>query len=377
MSFRRALARLSLALAVALGVIAGPPLAGPASADEVLADGGFEATVPNTTTNPYWEGFDSEYPEGPLCRTDNYCNDGDDGRAAQRTGVGWLWFGFAEIAGQTGWVRQSVTIPHGHATLSYWYRFGVVSAPYDATLTVSLDGTPVATSVEPATAHAGYVQQVADVSAWADGAAHELRIEYVKATDGYTDAVVDDVSLDVEPDVTPPPPPPPPPPTSTPTDVTPPDTSITTTVPGGVAKSLTVPVGFAASEVATFTCSLDGAAYAACTSPAQLAVAPGHHVFRVVAKDAAGNADATPAEAAFTAYDCVTLKADVVHDRTKFRATKKKLRKARADLRAAVAADDADEVHRLQQKVHRLEKKGKAVRKELKAARAAYAPCLQ
>jgi hypothetical protein len=287
--------------------------------------------------------------------------------AAQRTGVGWVWFGFAEIAGQTGWVRQSVTIPHGQATLSYWYRFGVVSAPYDATLTVSLDGAPVATSVEPGTAQTGYVQQVADVSAWADGAAHVLKIEYVKATDGYTDAAVDDVSLDVEPDVT-----------SIPTDVTPPDTSITTAIPGGIAKSLTVPVGFAASESgAAFTCSLDGAAYAACTSPAQVTVPPGQHLFRVVAQDAAGNADATPAEAAFTAYDCVTLKADVVHDRAKVRATKKKLRKARAELRAAVAAHDTDEVHRLQQKVHRLEKKRKAARKDLKVSRAAYAPCLQ
>ena len=185
-----------------------------------------------------------------------------------------------------------------------------------------------------------------------------LKIEYVKATDGKTDAAVDDVSLDVEP------------------DVTPPDTSITA-VPGGVAKSLTVPVGFAASEGgATFTCSLDGSAYAACTSPAQLTVAPGQHVFRVVARDAAGNADATPAEAAFTAYDCVTLKADVVHDRTKVRALKKKLRKAQGRPAGREAADEADEVHRLQKKVHRLEKKRKPARKELKAARAAYAPCL-
>ena len=81
MSFRRALAHLLLALAGALGLIAGPPLAGPASAVEVLVDGGFEATVPNTTTNPYWEGFDSEYPQGPLCRTDNYCSNGDFGKA--------------------------------------------------------------------------------------------------------------------------------------------------------------------------------------------------------------------------------------------------------------------------------------------------------
>lgn len=358
MSFRRAPARLFLALVVALGVIAGTPLAGPASAVEVLADGGFEATVPNTTTNPSWEGFDSEYPEGPLCRTDNYCGNGDFGKATARTGAGWLWFGFAEIAGQTGWARQTVTIPYGQATLRYWYRFGVVSAPYDATFTVSLDGTPVAVHAEPSTAQ-GYVEGVVDVSAWANGGGHVLRFDYAKPTAGYTDLTIDDVSLDVDP------------------DVTPPDTSITTAIPGGIAKSLTVPLGFAASESgATFTCSLDGLAYATCTSPAQLTVTPGHHVFRVVAKDAAGNADPTPAEAAFTAYDCVTLKADVVHDRTKVRALKKKLRKARADLRSAVAADDADEVHRLQKKVHRLEKKRKAARKELKAARAAYAPCL-
>ena len=362
MSFRRALARLSLALAVALGLIAGTPLAGPASAVEVLTDGGFEATEVNTTHNQYWEGFDSVYDgpnEGPLCRPDNYCGNGDNGDATARTGLGWLWFGAGEVAGQIGWARQTVTIPYGHATLSYWYRFGWVSAPYDATLTVSVDGTPVATNVEPNANEAGYTQRVVDVSAWADGGAHVLRVDYAKPTDGYTDATVDDVSLNVD------------------LDVTAPQTSLTTTIPGGIAKSLTVPVGFAASEAgATFTCSLDGAAYAACTSPAQLTVAPGHHVFRVVAKDAAGNADATPAEAAFAAYDCVTLKADVTHDRAKLRAVKKKLRKARADLRAAVAADDADEVQRLQKKVHRLEKKRKAARKELKAALSAYAPCL-
>lgn len=254
MSFRRALAHLLLALAVALGLIAGPPLAGPASAVEVLADGGFEATVPNTTTNPYWEGFDSEYPQGPLCRTDNYCSNGDFGKATARTGVGWLWFGYAEIAGQTGWARQTVTIPYGQASLRYWYRFGVVSAPYDATFTVSLDGTPVAVHAEPSTAQ-GYVEGVVDISAFANGGGHVLRFDYAKPTDGYTNLTIDDVSLAVDP------------------DVTPPDTSITTTIPGGIAKSLSVPVGFAASESgATFTCSLDGAAYAACTSPAQLTV---------------------------------------------------------------------------------------------------------
>ena len=55
---------------------------------------------------------------------------------------------------------------------------------------------------------------------------------------------------------------------------------------------------------------------------------------------------------------------------------KKKLREARADLRAAVEAGNEEKVQRLHKKVHRLEKKRKAARKELKAARTAYAPCL-
>ena len=52
----------------------------------------------------------------------------------------------------------------------------------------------------------------------------------------------------------------------------------------------------------------------------------------MAATDPAGNAHATPAEAAFAAYDCVTLKADVTHDRTSSRTVKKSFRKARVDL---------------------------------------------
>ncbi len=45
----------------------------------------------------------------------------------------------------------------------------------------------------------------------------------------------------------------------------------------------------------TFECRLDGAGYAACTSPTTLTVAPGEHTFDVRAVDAAGNEDDTPA----------------------------------------------------------------------------------
>ena len=53
---------------------------------------------------------------------------------------------------------------------------------------------------------------------------------------------------------------------------------------------------FSANEPASFACSLDGAAYASCTSPLHYAdLDPGWHTFSVRATDTAGNVDASPA----------------------------------------------------------------------------------
>jgi hypothetical protein len=91
-----------------------------------------------------------------------------------------------------------------------------------------------------------------------------------------------------------------PPPDTTPPDATPPDTSITS----GPAEGSTdidgdVSFAFSGSDdvgVASFECEMDGAAFAACTSPqAYSALSDGAHTFSVMAKDAAGNVDASPA----------------------------------------------------------------------------------
>jgi hypothetical protein len=53
---------------------------------------------------------------------------------------------------------------------------------------------------------------------------------------------------------------------------------------------------FTSNEPGTFQCSLDGAAFAACTSPVTLSeLASGAHVFKVEAVDRAGNVDSSPA----------------------------------------------------------------------------------
>ncbi|QJR15056.1 hypothetical protein [Usitatibacter palustris] len=79
-------------------------------------------------------------------------------------------------------------------------------------------------------------------------------------------------------------------------DTVAPETTIATG-PSGTVGEDTASFTFSSSESgATFECSLDAAAFAACTSPkAYSTVAQGMHMFEVRARDAAGNVDATPA----------------------------------------------------------------------------------
>ena len=145
-------------------------------------------------------------------------------------------------------------------------------------------------------------------------------------------------------------------------DTTPPQTTITSSPAGGIAKSLTVPIGFTSSETpSTFSCKVDTGAAAACTSPNTITVTPGVHTFSVAAKDAANNTDATPATVTFTAYDCPTLNADVAKAQKKVAKAKKALKKAKQSGNAA--------------KIAKAKKKLKKAKKALKAAKAAAAPC--
>jgi Ca2+-binding RTX toxin-like protein len=99
--------------------------------------------------------------------------------------------------------------------------------------------------------------------------------------------------------------PPPPPvveeaPSPPPPDTTPPRTKITWHPPRliqlGHRHRRRVTFRFASSEPGSrFRCRLDGGPYRACTSPRAYTVGLGQHTVRIVAIDAAGNADPTPA----------------------------------------------------------------------------------
>lgn len=84
-------------------------------------------------------------------------------------------------------------------------------------------------------------------------------------------------------------------------DTSAPDTEITSG-PSGTVNSASASFGFSSGEAgATFECSLDGGAFAACSAPqGYTGLSNGPHTFSVRARDAAGNVDASPAARTWT-----------------------------------------------------------------------------
>ncbi len=84
-------------------------------------------------------------------------------------------------------------------------------------------------------------------------------------------------------------------------DTTPPDTTIGSS-PANPTNSTGASFSFSSSEgSSTFRCSLNGAPFGGCSSPASYAgLADGSYTFQVEATDQAGNADLTPASSAWT-----------------------------------------------------------------------------
>jgi hypothetical protein len=110
-----------------------------------------------------------------------------------------LWFGGIDT-GETAYVRQSLVIPPGAATLTFWLEVLVCDTVGSDVFTVRIDGQTVftATNTDPACNQIGYVQKTIDVSAFANGGSHTLEFRGVfgDGGTGFTDFMVDDVRLE-------------------------------------------------------------------------------------------------------------------------------------------------------------------------------------
>ncbi|MBO9662663.1 hypothetical protein [Dokdonella sp.] len=174
-----------------------------APADSIFKDG-FDGAPP---LNPVLDsGFEQSLGgSGPWASTStnfgvalcsiSMCGDGG-GSAGAHSGSAWAWFGGAEEAAEESTVSQSVTIPAGGPQyLNFWLWIGAVNGS-DSVLTVSVDGTEVASYPEPPEAEAGYTQRSVDISAYADGAAHTIEFRYSETAGIMSNYSLDDVTID-------------------------------------------------------------------------------------------------------------------------------------------------------------------------------------
>ncbi len=166
---------------------AGTPTCTPAN---IILDGGFETGgIPSTI----WNNPQTSTNFGtPLC--DNATCGTGSGASPPRTGSFWAWFGGIPLP-ETATLGQNVIIPAGVASLHFWMRIGTVTAPFTDVLNVKVDNITVQSYAEPATAETAYTERVIDLSAFADGASHNIQFEYIGATSGTGSYVIDDVSL--------------------------------------------------------------------------------------------------------------------------------------------------------------------------------------
>jgi hypothetical protein len=106
-----------------------------------------------------------------------------------------VWFGGIPFVDEAGSVEQTMTLPEvGSAELSFWLLMGVDGGT--GNMRVLLDGDELfAVTEADEGAYSDYTQVVLDVSAYADGEAHLLRLESNTVAGGITNFFIDDVVL--------------------------------------------------------------------------------------------------------------------------------------------------------------------------------------
>jgi subtilisin-like proprotein convertase family protein len=149
----------------------------------ILRDGGFEVGTPN----PFWlehsDGFGT-----PLC--DSGC-----GGAEARTGEFWAWFG-GTTAVDESFLEQTLTIPSGNTELQFYLQIREDSGNGQDFFEVLVDGVQelrIDSSEE--FDYFDYTLVTVDLSSYADGAQHSIRLRGELFGGGQSSFYVDDVEL--------------------------------------------------------------------------------------------------------------------------------------------------------------------------------------
>lgn len=160
-------------------------------AQNLIDDPSFEFGSPN----PFWTESSTNFGT-PLC-TVGFCGNGG-GTSLPHTGDWWAWFGGIG-AYEQGELTQSVVIPAGTASLSFWLFIGTSSGNGFDYLSVKIDGNTLFTAYEYTLGYETYAQVVLDVSAFADGGSHTVTFLSEILGPVVTNFSVDDVELLSEP----------------------------------------------------------------------------------------------------------------------------------------------------------------------------------
>ncbi|MFK7885842.1 MAG: DUF4215 domain-containing protein [Gammaproteobacteria bacterium] len=160
----------------------------PAAEGNAIADGGLEDGLPNN----FWtvsEEDDVVTQFEPIC-SQVFC-----GAALGNDGSAWFgWFGGSSLP-NFQFIEQEVTIPATASTIDFELLVGICDSIND-TLEVQVDGTAVYT-LACVDDFPVYTPQSADISAFADGGTHTVRIEgnTVATNGGNSNFFVDDIRL--------------------------------------------------------------------------------------------------------------------------------------------------------------------------------------
>ncbi len=126
------------------------------------------------------------------------CDEPSCGGAGAFTGDLWVRFGGVVGVSETGSIAQDVIIPLGATQVVFqlWIFNATTSNPELDTLTVAVDGNSVfQVTAADAAAYASYTLASVDISAYANGMNHTIRIEGQTQGDEATNFFVDDVLL--------------------------------------------------------------------------------------------------------------------------------------------------------------------------------------